>query len=102
MNSPSSSFSAAFSAWSFSKTFSACGLRIGFLISRNLALMERVERLGQARLGPQPRAQRAAIAALGLPESFYAGVRATYRTRVDAMMDSLAAVPGVNFHRPEG
>ena len=34
---------------SLSKTYSSCGLRLGFLISRNTTLMEKVERLGQAR-----------------------------------------------------
>lgn len=87
---------------STSKTFSACGLRIGFLVSRNLPFMERIERLGQARLGAQPRAQNAAIAALGLPDAFYDELRATYRARVDAMMDALALIPGVQYHRPEG
>lgn len=87
---------------STSKTFSACGLRIGFLISRNTLFMEKIERLGQARLGAQPRAQQAAIAALALPVAFYDEVRATYRARVDAMMEALAAIPGVHFHRPEG
>lgn len=87
---------------SMSKTFSLCGLRIGFLISRNERFMERAERLGQARLGPQPRAQRAAVTALQLPASFYEEVRQTYRGRVDAMMDTLATLPGVHFHRPEG
>ncbi|MBM4391591.1 MAG: pyridoxal phosphate-dependent aminotransferase [Deltaproteobacteria bacterium] len=87
---------------STSKTFSSCGLRIGFLISRNLTLMERVERLGQARLGAQPRAQNAAIAALALGDGFYDELRAVYRARVDAMMDALAEIPGVSYHRPEG
>lgn len=87
---------------STSKTFSACGLRIGFLLSRNTTFMERIDRLGQARLGAQPRAQTAAIAALNLPDTFYTELRTTYRERVDAMMDSLAAIPGVHFHRPEG
>jgi len=87
---------------STSKTFSACGLRVGFLISRNLELMERIERLGQARLGPQPRGQRAAIAALNLPDTYYEEVRHIYRARVDAMIDALAKLPGVTFHRPEG
>lgn len=87
---------------STSKTFSACGLRIGFFISRNLELMERVERLGQARLGPQPRAQKAAIAALSQPPAFYDELRVTYKARVDAMMDALAKIPDVAFHRPEG
>ncbi len=87
---------------STSKTFSACGLRIGFLLSRNRSLMERIERLGQARLGPQPRAQNAAIAALTLPDVFYDELRSTYRARVDAMMEALARIPDVQFHRPEG
>ncbi|HND00093.1 MAG TPA: aminotransferase class I/II-fold pyridoxal phosphate-dependent enzyme, partial [Myxococcota bacterium] len=87
---------------SMSKTFSLCGLRIGFLISRNEKFMERAERLGQARLGPQPRAQRAAVRALRMPGSFYEEVRETYRRRVDAMMNALAKVPDVAFHRPEG
>ncbi len=87
---------------SMSKTFSLCGLRIGFLISRNERFMERAERLGQARLGPQPRAQRAAVRALRMPGSFYEEVRETYRRRVDAMMNALAKVPDVAFHRPEG
>jgi aspartate aminotransferase len=87
---------------STSKTFSSCGLRIGFLISRNLQLMERVERLGQARLGPQPRGQKAAVAALALPESYYDEVRAIYKARIDAMMDALAELPGVAYHRPQG
>lgn len=87
---------------STSKTWSSCGLRIGFFISRNQELMERVERLGQARLGPQPRAQRAAIAALHLPDHYYDEVRRIYRARIDAMMDALAKLPGVAYHRPEG
>ena len=53
-----------------SKTYSSCGLRIGFLISKNEALMEKVERLGQARLGPQPAGQLAAVAGLQLGEAY--------------------------------
>lgn len=87
---------------STSKTFSSCGLRIGFLISRNLELMEKIERFGQARLGPQPRAQKAAVAALTLPTSYVDSVRATYKTRVDAMIDALARLPDVKMHRPAG
>lgn len=87
---------------SLSKTFSACGLRVGFLLSRNVDLMERVDRLGQARLGPQPRAQHAALAALSMPPSWFEGLRGTYRARVDAMMEALGRLPGVSFHRPDG
>ncbi len=87
---------------SMSKTYSACGLRLGFLISRNEAFMEKVERLGQARLGAQPLAQHVAIAALKLDESYYDAVRATYKERVDAMIDALARIEGVHAPRPAG
>lgn len=87
---------------SLSKTFSACGLRIGFLISRNEDLMERVDRLGQARLGPQPRAQLAALEALVLPPDWFDGLRATYRSRIDALFEALGRLPGVSFHKPQG
>lgn len=87
---------------SMSKTFSACGLRLGFFVSTNEVLMEKVERLGQARLGAQPLAQVAAEAALAMDESYYEDVRATYRARVDAMTEGLLAIDGVSAYRPAG
>lgn len=87
---------------SLSKTYSACGLRLGFLLSRNAALLEQVERLGQARLGPQPLAQRAGIAALELPDAYYGEMRLIYAERTAALADGLAAMPGVRTHRPQG
>lgn len=87
---------------SLSKTYSACGLRLGFLISRNALLMEKVERMGQARLGTQPLAQHVGVAALTLEETYYEHVRAVYKERVDTMMDALAGLEGVRAPRPSG
>ncbi|MBX2803892.1 MAG: pyridoxal phosphate-dependent aminotransferase [Myxococcales bacterium] len=87
---------------SLSKTYSACGLRLGFLISRNGDLMEKVERLGQARLGPQPLAQHVGIAALGLDEGYYEEIRGIYRQRVVAMCEALAELPDVAAPQPAG
>jgi aspartate aminotransferase len=87
---------------SVSKTYSACGLRLGFLISRNLEFMEKIERLGQARLGVQPLAQHAGIAALALPDSYYDSVRHIYQERVAAMVEALARIPGVTAPPPRG
>lgn len=87
---------------SLSKTYSACGSRLGFLISQNKMLMERVERLGQARLGPQPLAQAMAIAAHALPESYYEEMRLRYASRIDALLEGLAKIPGIKTHRPDG
>ena len=87
---------------SLSKTWSACGLRLGALISRNEALMEKVERLGQARLGAQPLAQAAGIAALNMPEEYYEEVRLTWKSRVDTMYHSLNNISGIKHNKPEG
>jgi aspartate aminotransferase len=87
---------------SLSKTFSACGLRVGFLISRNTDFMVRIERFGMTRLGPQPLAQYAAIAALELPESYYEELRLRFKSRCNAMHQALSSLPGVVVHKPEG
>jgi len=87
---------------SLSKTYSACGIRVGFLISRNEDLMEKVERLGQARLGVQPLAQAVALAALQLPEAYYQEVRETYRSRVHALLGALENIEGITTSRPQG
>ncbi|MFT4979694.1 MAG: aspartate aminotransferase [Myxococcota bacterium] len=87
---------------SLSKTYSSCGLRLGFLISKNADLMEKVERLGQARLGPQPLAQHAGIAALGMEEGYYEDIRRLYKGRVDAMFDAIDGIEGVSAPRPAG
>lgn len=87
---------------SLSKTWSACGLRLGALISRNVELMEKVERLGQARLGPQPLAQHVGIAALEMPNDYYEEVRLTWKHRVDVLADALSTIEGVQFNKPTG
>jgi aspartate aminotransferase len=87
---------------SLSKTYSACGLRLGFLISRNAELMEKIERLGQARLGPQPLAQAVGVAALNLPEPYYEEIRSRYAGRVSTLVEVLNELDGVETPRPQG
>ncbi len=87
---------------SLSKTWSACGLRLGALISRNMQLMEKVERLGQARLGPQPLAQHVGIAALEMPEAYYETIRLMWKNRVDVLAKAVEDVEGVHFNKPTG
>ncbi|MBM75896.1 MAG: aspartate aminotransferase [Proteobacteria bacterium] len=87
---------------SLSKTWSACGLRLGALISRNQDLMGRIERLGQARLGVQPLAQHAGIAALNMPESYYEEIRGIWKERVDCLYDSLNKIPNIKHNKPSG
>lgn len=87
---------------SLSKTWSACGLRLGALISRNTELMEKVERLGQARLGSQPLAQIVGIAGLEMEESYYEEIRQTWKSRVEAMYIALNKIPNIKHNKPNG
>ena len=64
--------------------------------------MEKVERLGQARLGPQPLAQAVGVAALQLPEPYYEEIRLKYAARVSSLVEVLNGIEGVQAPRPRG
>jgi aspartate aminotransferase len=87
---------------SISKRFSACGARVGAVISRNPAVMAAVLKFGQARLCPPTLEQIGAIAAYGLGERYFDGVRAEYQHRRDVMVEALTRDPGIVLKRPRG
>lgn len=80
---------------SVSKRFSACGARLGCVVSRNAKLMEAVMKLAQARLSPPTYGQIGAEAVYDLPASFYEGVKSEYKARRDALKQGLDAIEGV-------
>lgn len=80
---------------SISKRFSACGARIGCVVSRNETLMELLLRMGQARLSPPTFGQLGATAVYQLPETYYDRVRNEYAARRDLLKQSLDAIEGV-------
>ena len=59
---------------SISKRFSACGARIGCVVSRNTELLNLVTKMAQARLSPPTFGQLGAAAVYQLPPEYYAGV----------------------------
>ncbi len=87
---------------SISKRFSACGARVGAVISRNRELMAAVLKFGQARLCPPTLEQIGAVAAYRLGEEYFEGVRAEYQRRRDVLFDALTADPGIVLRRPRG
>ncbi len=87
---------------SVSKRYSACGARIGCVVSRNRQLMDVMLRFGQARLCPPTVDQLAAEAALAVSDSYFEQMRAEYRRRRDIVCDVLATIPGAVLHRPAG
>lgn len=87
---------------SISKRFSACGARVGTIISKNRDLMAAALKLGQARLCPPTIEQVGAIAAYRMDPSYFDPVRIEYKHRRDVLMEELTAHPGVFLEKPEG
>lgn len=80
---------------SISKRFSACGARIGCVVSRNEELMGLVNKMAQARLSPPTFGQLGATAVYQLPAEYYAGVAKEYSERRDLLRSSLDKIEGV-------
>ncbi len=87
---------------SISKRYSACGARIGCVVTRNRDFTAAMLKFAQARLCPPTVDQLAAEAALAVPDSYIQRVIAEYRCRRDLVVDSLNRIPGVVCPRPHG
>lgn len=85
-----------------SKRYSACGARIGALITRNQAVLDAVMKFAQARLSPPGFAQIAAEAAIDLPDNYFDATKAEYIKRRDTLVNRLNAIPGVFCPLPGG
>lgn len=87
---------------SVSKRFSACGARIGAMISRNTELMQQALKLAQARLSVATVDQLAAAALYSVDQSYFKAVRKEYRHRRDVCYAKLMEIPGVVCAEPMG
>ncbi len=87
---------------SVSKRYSACGARIGWIITRNKDLQNLILKFGQARLCPPTVDQLAASAAIDTPLSYFENVIEEYKDRRDLAFKELSSIPGVIVKKPEG
>ena len=87
---------------SLSKRYSACGIRLGSLVTRNRTIYNACLRLAQGRLSPPGLAQFIAVGANELDEEYTRSVVAEYQRRRDVLYDGLTAIPGVFLQKPEG
>ena len=87
---------------SVSKRFSACGARIGALLSRNRALMENAMKYAQARLSVATLDQVGAAALYGVEPSYFEATREEYQHRRDVCYRKLLESPGVVTTEPKG
>ena len=87
---------------SVSKRFSACGARVGTLITKNAELMDAVMKLAQGRLCCPTVDQIGAAALYRLDDSYYDEMKAEYEARRDAAYEELARIPGIVCRKPGG
>jgi len=87
---------------SVSKRYSACGIRIGALVSKNKEVMSAALKFAQARLSPPTYGQIAAEAAIDTPDDYFESVKNEYVARRDFLVDALNRMPGVFCPKPSG
>ena len=85
-----------------SKRYSACGARLGALVTRNKQLVNTILKFAQARLSTPSFAQILAEAAVDLPSDYFDETKAEYMKRRDLMVSRLNAIPGVFCPNPGG
>ncbi|MBQ8589791.1 MAG: pyridoxal phosphate-dependent aminotransferase [Firmicutes bacterium] len=87
---------------SVSKRFSACGARIGAVITRNKELQAHMMKIAQARLSVATLDQVASAALYTVDSSYFDEVRAEYKERRDTLYRKLMEIPGVVCKEPKG
>ena len=87
---------------SVSKRFSACGARIGCVITRNSDLYNNAMKWCQGRLCASTIDQVASAALYTVGPEYFAAVRDEYKKRRDTLCRKLGEIPGVVFDVPGG
>ncbi len=87
---------------SVSKRFSACGARIGVLITRNRELQQNALKICQARLSVSTLDQVASASLYQVDPHYFDSVRAEYKRRRDTIYQKLQEIPGVVCKKPSG
>jgi aspartate aminotransferase len=87
---------------SLSKRYSACGIRLGSLVTRNAEVYDACLRMAQGRLSPPGIAQFIAIGAESLGEEYTRDITIEYQRRRDILHEGLTSIPGVYLEKPEG
>jgi aspartate aminotransferase len=87
---------------SLSKRYSACGLRLGCLVTRNPEIHRACLRMAQGRLSPPGLAQFVAVGAQDLGPEYVKEVVSEYERRRNVLYAGLRQIPGVFLTQPEG
>lgn len=87
---------------SVSKRFSACGARIGCMITRNAELYNNAMKWCQGRLCASTIDQVASAALYTVGPEYFDAVRKEYCARKDCLVEGLKKIPGVVYSEPKG
>lgn len=87
---------------SVSKQFSACGARVGCIITKNKKLQQALLKFCQSRLAVATIDQAASAALYSVGQDFYDECRREYKKRRDLVVDALRAISGVLVEKPQG
>jgi aspartate aminotransferase len=87
---------------SISKRYSACGARIGCVVSKNHQITNTALKFGMARLCPPTLEQLGAEASIDTPDAYFEEVLAEYTERRNVMVSALNNIPGVRAPNPKG
>lgn len=85
-----------------SKRYSACGGRIGALVTKNEKVLKTAIKFAQARLSPPTFSQILGEAAVDLPTDYFDKVKAEYQSRRDLLVEMLIKIPNVKCPLPGG
>lgn len=87
---------------SVSKRYSACGVRIGWLLSKNKELMATAMKFAQARLSPPTFGQVAAEGAIDTPDEYFDKVIKEYIARRNTIVKGINNIEGAYCPNPAG
>ena len=87
---------------SVSKRYSACGFRIGWMMSKNKEVMKTALKFAQARLCPPSFGQVAAEACIDTPQSYFDEALEEYLQRRDIVVKMINEMDGAFCPKPKG
>ena len=87
---------------SVSKRFSACGARVGCVVTKNKDLQQALLKFCQSRLSVATIDQIGAAALYGVDHEFFRRSKEEYRRRRDLVVRRLREIPGVMVEEPMG
>ena len=87
---------------SVSKRFSACGARVGCVVTRNKELQQALLKMCQSRLAVATIDQLGASALYTVGQDFFRKSKAEYKKRRDLVVKMLREIPGVQVEEPMG